>query len=131
MTAAVVVGQLYSMRKHWLMSFTAKGEVIRHSGDFVRFAIPGIISSDLATRCGADPRPANEHEHQARIKVLKYLNQLVPVVDKTTFEAKTRLKDAYALLANKDPTKSTTTENDVLRPGMAQSGKMLSSQVRL
>ncbi|KAF9052454.1 RNB-domain-containing protein [Hymenopellis radicata] len=108
-SCGVVLGQLNRGRQLYTVTLTERGLVLYHLGDMVQFSIPGLISSDLASRCGSDAAPASDHQHKARLRVLKYIAALSPTIIQATFDAHAGLSDAYELLRDKDPDKRADT----------------------
>lgn len=104
-----MLGQQYQTRELLIVSLTERGTVTLHTGDLIRFSLPGMISSDLAARCGTLEVPENEHQLEARLKILRHLTKLIPSIAQTVLRARYALADAYDLLRHKDPDQRATT----------------------
>ena len=47
------------------------GELFYHRATDAMFTIPNFVDENLVQRCGEELLPVNEHEMQARLKILK------------------------------------------------------------
>lgn len=63
--------------RHWhLYTLRTNGEVYIHLRADVHFAIPNLISANLAERCGTDPITSSAQELKARVEALKQLREI-------------------------------------------------------
>ena len=63
-------------RQWHLYTLKSNGDVYIHLRTDVHFAIPNIISSNIAERCGTDPITSSEQELNVRIEALKQLRRI-------------------------------------------------------
>ena len=63
-------------RQWHLYTLRSNGDVYIHQRTDVLFAIPNIISANLAERCGTDPITASPQELNARVEALKRLRDI-------------------------------------------------------
>ena len=63
-------------RQWYLYTLKSNGEIYIHLRTDVHFAIPNIISANLAERCGTDPITSSPQELNARVEALKHLREI-------------------------------------------------------
>ncbi|KIY64998.1 RNB-domain-containing protein [Cylindrobasidium torrendii FP15055 ss-10] len=102
-TGCVILGQITSARMVVYVSLTSRGEITNHTADYIRFSVPGFVSSDLAQRCGVARDDVPLSQQKARISVLRYLTTITPIIQSTYRDISARFRHTYELLCHPDP----------------------------
>ena len=109
--------------RHWhLYTLRTNGEVYIHLRTDVHFAIPNLISANLAERCGTDPITSSAQELNARVEALKQLREITLAAEQaangSNVAERQRNIDVYNLVRSREPRKWSKTS-------VAEVGKML------
>ena len=72
----IVLTEAILDRQWYLYTLRTSGEVYVHLRADVHFAIPNLISANLAQRCGKDPVTSSPQELNARVEALKRLREI-------------------------------------------------------
>ena len=96
--------------RHWhLYTLRTNGEVYIHLRADVHFAIPNLISANLAERCGTDPITSSVRELNARVEALKQLLKITLAAEQaangSNVAARQRNIDIYNLVRSREPRK--------------------------
>lgn len=112
--------------RHWnLYTLRTTGEVYIHLRADVHFAIPNVISANLAERCGTEPITYSDQELSARVEALKQLREITLAAERAANGSnnaqRQRNIDVYNLVRSREPHKWSKTS-------LAEVTKMLFTQ---
>ena len=96
--------------RQWnLYTLKSNGDIYVHLRADVHFAIPNIISANLAERCGTDAITSSEQELNARIEALKRLREITLSAENaangSNVAERNQNMDIYELVRSREPRK--------------------------
>ena len=109
------------INRHWnLYTLKTNGDVYVHLCTDVHFAIPNIISANLAERCGTDIITSSESELNARVETLKQLRDITLAAENaangSNVAGRNQNVDIYDFVRSREPRKwSKTTVSEVTK----------------
>jgi exoribonuclease-2 len=108
-TEAILLGERIHNYAWQQISLTASGEILTHLRTHIHFAVPNLISADLAARCGTDAIALLQPEIHARVEALKQLQLMLRQVEQSASGSRTwerqSVVDVYQEVKSSDPTK--------------------------
>ena len=103
----IVLSEAIIDRSWHLYTLRTNGEVYIHLRADVHFAIPNLISANLAERCGTDPITSSKQELKARIEALKQLREITLAAEQaangSNVAERQRNIDVYNLVRSREP----------------------------
>ena len=119
-TLGVVLSEAIFDRRWKLFTLKTNGDVYVHLRTDVHFAIPNIISANLAERCGTETITTSEQELNARIETLKQLRDITLAAESaangSSIAERNQNISVYDFVRSREPRKwSKTTVSEVAK----------------
>ncbi|KAJ7364358.1 hypothetical protein DFH08DRAFT_681959 [Mycena albidolilacea] len=115
-THGVVLGEVAKDNRMHVMALITTGEVWDPLRDDIMFAVPSLVTPDLARRCSMLDIAVEEGQLNARVKVLQHIRQIERAVEDATAEILRSGVDIYSIVKSRDPNEwATTTVAEVAR----------------
>ncbi|KAF8813327.1 RNB-domain-containing protein [Phlegmacium glaucopus] len=116
----IVLSEAIIDRQWHVYTLRTNGEVYIHLRADVHFAIPNLISANLAERCGTDPITSSPQELNARVEALKQLREITLAAEQaangSNVAERQRNIDIYNLVRSREPRKwSKTSVSEVTK----------------
>ena len=100
---AVVLGQTEGADSPRIITLASTGEIWMPSKDQIVFAIPGIVPTDVALRCGVSESGQTQKEVMARVEVLRRMRELEKLVARDQSRVAHRIDMIYPMVKAADP----------------------------
>lgn len=111
-TEAILLGERIRNHTREQVSLTVGGEVMTHLRTHVHFAVPNLISADLAARCGMEVIAVVQPEIHARVEALRQLQLMLRQVEQSASGSRAwkrqSVVDVYQEVKSRDPTRWAT-----------------------
>lgn len=105
----IVLSEAILDRQWNIYTLKTTGEVYVHLRTDVHFAIPNVISANLAQRCGTDPVTSSAQELNARVEALKHMREITLAAEHAANGAnvaeRQRSVNIYDLFRSREPHK--------------------------